>query len=474
MRRAKIICTLGPASSSEEKITSLISEGMDVARLNFSHGTHAKHQEVIRRLRIASTAAGRPIGILQDLEGPRIRIGSVKGGKVRLKPAHLFTLSTRDIQGDDAGVSMSYPKLPGLVHPGDPILLNDGTVELQVQEVESDEVICRVVTGGEISSHKGVNLPTRSIDLPAFTDKDRRDLEFGIKAGVDFVGLSFVKTALDVRALKEVLSGYRCDIPVVAKIERHEALENLDEILSITDGIMVARGDLGIEIALEKVPLAQKEIIRKANRYGKPVITATQMLRSMVQSPHPTRAEVNDVANAVIDGTAAVMLSEETAVGQYPVESVRIMSRVLSTTEIDFPAPIIRGDQRADERYGETSLADAACLSATAACRAIRAKAIIVFTQSGNTARLISKYRPPAPIIAFAPSESIRRRMSLFWGVIPMPLDLFEEADRMIVEMEKILRYKGWAGPGDRFVILFGFPIRGKGSTNMMKLHTVE
>jgi pyruvate kinase len=474
MRRAKIICTLGPASASEEKISGLLSEGMDIARLNFSHGTHAKHQELIRRVRKLSLEAGRPVGILQDLEGPRIRIGSVKGGRVRIRPTNRFTLTTRDVQGDETGVSMSYPGLPGLVHPGDPILLNDGTVELQVQEVTGSDVICGVITGGEIRSHKGVNLPTRSIDLSAFTEKDRRDLEFGIKAGVDFVGLSFVKSARDVRTLKSVLAGHGSEIPVVAKIERHEALDNLDEIIPVTDGIMVARGDLGIEIAVEKVPSAQKEIIRMANRHGKPVITATQMLRSMVQSPHPTRAEVNDVANAVIDGTDAVMLSEETAVGQYPVEAVRIMSRVVVTTEKDIPAPFIRGDQRAEERLGEPDLADAACASAAAACRRIRAKGIIVFTQSGNTARLISKYRPPGPILTFATTETVRRRLSLLWGVVPMPLDLLGETDQMIAQMDGFLREKGWGRSGDRFVILFGYPFRKKGPTNTMMIHRLE
>jgi len=361
--------------------------------------------------------------------------------------------------------------LPRVVHPGDPILLNDGAVELRVEETTETEVRCRVIVGGSLSSHKGINLPTRSIAIPAFTAKDRRDLEFGIREGVDFVALSFVKSASDIEKVKQFLKDEKSEIPVIAKIEKHEALDALDEILEVTDGVMVARGDLGVEIPLEKIPVAQKRIIRKANAAGKPVITATQMLRSMVESPRPTRAEVTDVANAIFDGTDGVMLSEETSVGRYPVEAVATMSRIVEAAEADV-SPGITGRRETDAMMN--NLPDAACEAAARAALAIQAKGIVVFTQSGTTARLISRYRPSAPILAFTSSETVRRRMALLWGVIPKRMDPVERTGQLIAQLEQILRKEGWASSGDRFVILFGFPINRKGPTNMVKLHTIE
>ena len=469
MRHAKIVCTLGPASSSDQTISRMISEGMDVVRLNFSHGTHQEHGEQILRIRRIAESLSRPVAILQDLEGPRIRIGMVEGKSVMLKVSDPFILTSREIRGNQEGVSMSYPELSHLVQAGDPILLNDGTVELRVEKTTPSDVHCRVVTGGRISSRKGINLPTRSIAIAAFTQKDQRDLEFGIKSGVDSIALSFVKDADDILKIKKVLERHRCDIPVIAKIERHEALDHLDSILDASDGVMVARGDLGIEIAVERVPMAQKEIIRRANGAGRPVITATQMLQSMVESLHPTRAEVNDVANAVLDGTDAVMLSEETAMGRYPVEALMIMSRIVMTTEEN----VSDGTSPVQEIQPE-EVPKAVCRAAASAARAIGAKGIIVFTQTGNTARLISQCRPAAPILAFTPTESIRRKMALLWGVIPFRMDRLEPAENLIVEMERSLKERGWATGGDRFVILLGFPIRRKGPTNMIKLHTVE
>jgi pyruvate kinase len=451
----------------------MIEEGMDIARLNFSHGTHAQHEELIHRLRKVTPRSGRPLAILQDLEGPRIRIGSVKEGSIDLKTGQKFLLTHRQVEGDAHAVSMSYPELPEVVQSGDPILLNDGTVELRVEETSGADVVCQVITGGMISSHKGINLPTRSVTIPAFTEKDRHDLEFGVKAGVDFVALSFVKEASDIEKIKQELERQQYNIPVIAKIERHEALKNLEGILEAADAVMVARGDLGIEIALHKVPFAQKEIIRKANEFGKPVITATQMLRSMVESLHPTRAEVNDVANAVMDGSDAVMLSEETAVGRYPVQAVAMMNRIVEATESELPPRLFQGYRRAGEAK-TVDLSDAACAAGAEAARSIGAKGIVVFTQSGNTARLIAKYRPKAPILAFTPNEVIRRKMALLWGVLPLQMDLVEEVDRMFIEMETRLRETEWASPGDRIVILFGFPIDRIGPTNMIKIHVVD
>jgi pyruvate kinase len=474
MRRAKIVCTLGPASSSDETILKLIEAGMDAARLNFSHGTHAEHGDLIHRIRTQAQKLSRPVAILQDLEGPRIRVGVITGGSVLLKPSGAFTLTTRTIEGDQHKASMSYAELPRLVRAGDPILLNDGTVELQVEETTETDVRCRVIVGGTLSSHKGINLPTRSIALPAFTAKDRDDLLFGIGEGVDFAALSFVKSAEDIENIKQFFKEQKSEIPVIAKIEKHEALEGLDEILEASDGVMVARGDLGVEIPLEKIPLAQKEIIRKANAAGKPVITATQMLRSMVENPGPTRAEVTDVANAILDGTDAVMLSEETAVGRYPVEAVATLSRIMEAAESDLWEGAFRWPTSGETIAGEISIPDAACQAAAQAATAVRAKGIVVFTQSGTTARLISKYRPSSPIFAFTPSEEIRRRTSLYWGVVSRRMDRIEQADRLIAQMERHLRQEGWAGTGDRLVILFGFPIDRKGPTNMVKLHTLE
>ena len=446
---------------------------MDIARLNFSHGTHAQHEALIQRIRKLASQCVRPIAILQDLEGPRIRIGSVKEGTIDLKTGEKFLLTRKTLEGDAHGVSMSYPDLPEVVQPGDPILLNDGTVELQVEETNDTDVVCRVITGGMISSHKGMNLPTRSVTIPAFTEKDRHDLAFGVKAGIDFVALSFVKEPSDIEKVKKELDRLQYDIPVIAKIERHEALKNLEGILAVADAVMVARGDLGIEIAVEKVPIIQKEIIRKANDSGRPVITATQMLRSMVESPHPTRAEVNDVANAVMDGSDAVMLSEETAVGRYPVQAVSMMNRIVEATEAELPARPYQVYRRADEAKA-IDLSDVACAAGAEAARSIGAKAIVVFTQSGNTARLIAKYRPKAPILAFTPSEGIRKKMALIWGVLPIRMGLVEDVNRLFIEMEVMLREMNWVSPGDRFVILFGFPIHRKGPTNIMKIHTVE
>lgn len=473
MRRSKIICTLGPASASEAVIRRMIEEGMDIVRLNFSHGTHAQHRETIRRIRKISKSLERPVAVLQDLEGPRVRIGSVKGGTVRLEAGRSFTLTARPMTGDAAGVGINYPDLPELVQPGDPILLNDGTVELQVEKTGKKDIACRVITGGYISSHKGLNLPTRSVTIPAFTEKDRKDLKVGVSAGVDYVAMSFVREASDVDLLKRELSSLKAEIPVIAKIERHEALRNLDAILNAADGAMVARGDLGIEIAIEKVPLAQKTIIRRANLFGKPVVTATQMLRSMVESPHPTRAEVNDVANAVIDGSDALMLSEETAVGAFPVQSVSTMSRIVEATDSELSSRTLALFSPADG-YEASGAADATCKAAAGAARSVGARVIVVFTQTGNTARLISRYRPAAPILAFAPDETVRRRMALLWGVLPMRMDPVEEIGRMVTDMEGTLRKGGWVVPGDRFVILFGYPVRRKGFTNMMKIHTAE
>jgi len=416
MRRTKIVATIGPASRSPEMLEALVHAGIDVARLNFSHGTHEEHGEVVRMLRAIAQKACRPVAILQDLAGPKVRTGMIAAGSVLLQPGAKFTLTSRAVPGDAGAVSLTYADLPKQVQAGDMILLNDGAIELTVLETTVDEIRCRVVVGGQLSSHKGINLPTRSIGLSSLTDKDWVDLAFGIEQEVDYVGLSFVRSADDVRSARAFLEKRGASIPLIAKIEKHEALDAIDSILDAVDGIMVARGDLGVEIPLERVPLVQKMLIVKANRAGKPVITATQMLRSMVDSPRPTRAEVTDVANAVLDGTDCVMLSEETAAGSYPVAAVETMTRIIEATEAGFPHETWTERMRS----GMKTIPEAVALAACGLAEEIGASMILTCTRSGATARLVAKYRPRTPLLAATPDDVVQRRLALVWGVQPL------------------------------------------------------
>ncbi|MBU2498119.1 MAG: pyruvate kinase, partial [Proteobacteria bacterium] len=413
MTMTKIVCTIGPASDSPDIIAALIQAGMSVARLNFSHGTRHEHGEKIRMIRKVSEDLKRPIAILQDLAGPKIRVGKIPEPGIRLEPGETFVLTSQEVIGTKQGVTVSYPNLPREVKTGDTILLADGFMEVFVKEVTGSEIACQVVTGGTLTSHKGVNLPVGTIQAPALTEKDRADLLFGLENGVDYVALSFVRRAEDLREVKAHILERKMDTPVIAKIEKHEAILNIDEIMAVSDGIMVARGDLGVEIPLEKVPYLQKELIRKANTIGKPVITATQMLRSMVDSPRPTRAEAADVANAVLDGTDAVMLSEETAIGSYPVEAVRFMARIIESTEENFPHS--RYLKLVPQKEISESVAHASCVLADH----LDAAAIIATTQSGLTARHISRFRPARPILALSPHRTTVRKLTLSWGCIP-------------------------------------------------------
>ncbi|CAG0958629.1 pyruvate kinase [Geobacter sp.] len=464
-RKTKIVATLGPVSSSPEMIGKLMEAGVDLFRLNFSHGINDQRREVIATIRRLSAARGKEIGILGDLQGPKIRTGRMENGAIPLVKGEILDIITDEVLGTPSLISTIYKALPQDVKPGSRILMDDGLIELRVQSVEGNRVRCTVVGGGTLKDLKGINLPGVHVSAPSLSEKDLRDLEFCIAEGVDYIALSFVRTAEDVEDLKRILFERDVHIPVVAKIEKPEALRNFKSILRVADAVMVARGDLGVEISAEKVPLFQKKIIRACNEAGKPVITATQMLESMIDHPRPTRAETSDVANAILDGTDAVMLSGETASGQFPLEAVRTMDKV--ALDVERYAQMEDGPR---QRRHNPSIAEAV---AEAACRAavtVDARAISVMTQSGSTAALISKFRPPLPIIAFTQSLETRRRLSLYWGVKPFPIGTMTGTDEQIGAVESTLLSTGYR-KGDVIVITMGVPVEARGSTNLMKVH---
>jgi pyruvate kinase len=467
-RLTKIVCTLGPASIAEGIIEQMARAGMDVARLNFSHGTHAEHGLAIDRIRSVEARIAKPIAILQDLQGPKIRLGTFESGAATLRRGQPFVLSAVACQGNARRATISYENFARDVKAGDRVLIDDGRIALEVQEVEGEDVTCRVEVGGLVQDHKGVNLPRTALRMPALTAKDRQDLAFGLSRGVDYIGVSFVRSAADVLEVREVINEHRADAQVVAKLERPEALGRLDEILAATGGVMVARGDLGVEMPLEDVPVAQKEIIRKARLTRTPVITATQMLESMVTASRPTRAEVSDVANAILDGTDAVMLSAESATGAYPVEAVRMLDRVIRRTEAAFPPASMDRPRR-----GEVSFPQAISDTAAFAAQTLKARAIVAFTQSGSTARLISQDRPPVPIIAFTPSERVRRRLALDWGVIPRLIQRLSTIDEMVAEIESNLLADHTVKYNDILIVVAGATLWVRGTVNLLKLHRV-
>jgi len=470
MRRTKIVCTLGPACSSEETLRAMLRAGMNVARLNFSHGTHETHASTIALVRKVAAEEGKVIGILQDLQGPRIRVGEIAGGAATLLPGSRFALTISEVAGNGDLVTIHGAPLPQDVKPGDRILLDDGAIELQVQSTTDSEVDCKVVVGGVLKPHKGVNVPGRTLSVPSITDKDVEDLAFGIEQKVDYVALSFVRSAADVDRLRGLMSEQGAEIPIMAKIEKHEAIANFDEILAASDAVMVARGDLGIEVAAEEVPLLQKMIVARARAAGKPVVTATQMLDSMIRNPRPTRAEVNDVANAILDGTDATMLSGETAAGAYPVEAVTTMARIAATTDAALPYEELM------RKAAEGRMCNATDAIGQAACEMafeLEAKAIIAFTESGHTARMVARHRPPAPIVAATPSAETQRRLALVWGVAPYPAPRYSSTDEMLQEVVDIAVKGGHAADGDLVVITAGLPLPASGRTNLLKLQVV-
>jgi len=467
MPGTKIICTIGPASDSLEGIRSLMENGMNVARLNFSHGDRDAHLEKILQIRKASRETGHPVAVLQDLAGPKIRVGSVPEPGVFLRAGERFVLTGESVAGSLERVSVSYPGLAKEVQPGDRILLADGLMEMIVRHVAGLEIHCEVITGGLLTSRKGINLPAGTLRVPSLTDKDREDLFFGLQHDVDYVALSFVRRAQDVLDVKKLIRSQGLDTPVIAKIEKHEAVEEADAILEVSDGIMLARGDLGVEIPLERVPGIQKRLIRQANNRGKPVITATQMLRSMVDSPSPTRAEATDVANAVLDGTDAVMLSEETASGKYPVESLRFMVRILEATEASFPHAWYLS-QTPKDTVSE-SVAHAACVLADH----LGASAIVAPTSSGKTAEHVSRFRPRQRIIALSPNPAAVRRAALYWGCHPVHTEPFGGGDDVIQASVQEALQHGCVSAGDLLVVTAGHPFWVPGSTNMIRVRRV-
>jgi pyruvate kinase len=468
-RKAKIVCTLGPACDSPEMIDKMIQAGMDVARLNFSHGAPADHARRVNQVRKASIRHQKPIAILADLQGPKIRTGELEGGKpVQLHFGQRFTITSRHIKGTAAGVSTTFQALPAAVKKGDPILLCDGRIALRVVSTSGRDVICQVENGGELGEHKGINLPGVVLKIPSMTPKDRRDLLVAIELEVSFVAMSFVRSAADVLAGKRAIARAGGKIPIIAKLEKPQAIDNLDEILSVADGVMVARGDLGVEMSPEKVPVVQKQIIMRARNALIPVITATQMLDSMQDNPRPTRAEASDVANAIFDGSDALMLSGETAAGHYPLESLEMMDRIIREAEAsvtDLPRPA-----RFAELHINETIAEAICHAA----EELRLKAIAVFTESGSSARLVSKYRPRAPIIGFSANFETRRRMGLLWGVLPRTISDVADIDHLVKAAEKRMLAEGLVQKGDIVGIVAGTPLRASGTTNLMKLHRIE
>ena len=467
MKRTKIICTLGPASESPEIIKALIDAGMDIARLNFSHDTHEVFVRRIKLVRQISAELNKTVAILQDLSGPKLRIGKIEPGPVLLNPGNPFTLTARPVVGDEREVSITYRNLPRDVKSGDIIFLADGQFELKVLSVNNTDINCEVIVGGELTSNKGIHVPGVSLSAPAMTEKDMDDLKFGIQQGVDWIALSFVRNRDDVLRVRRVLKESQVDIPIIAKIERREALQNIDEILQVVDGLMVARGDLGLEIPIREISAVQKRIIKKANAVGMPVITATQMLESMIENPRPTRAEVTDIANAIFDGTDAVMLSAETAIGKYPVQAARIMDEVAGGAEdnIDY-IQLFQGKQITPDYH---DIADAISHAACHVALNVGARAIICCTRSGQTARMVAKYRPHAPIIVVSPSEEVLRRLILFWGVFPLKIEQAEDTDDMIAKAKLAALESGIANNGDTIVIVAGIPIDIPGTTNTIK-----
>lgn len=468
-RHSKIVCTIGPASKSPRIIERLLLAGMDVARLNFSHGSHEEHAKNIATLRAAAIKVKKPIAILADLQGPKIRTGALAGGiPVQLREGQKFVITTAKILGDSTRVNTTFTTLPQEVHRGDRILLSDGLIELHVQQVRGKEVVCRVVNGGALGENKGINLPGVKLKVPALTPKDKSDLVFALKQGANYIAVSFVRRPDDVVLAKNLIRKAGKDTPVIAKLEKPEAIENLDAILRVADGVMVARGDLGVEMSPEKVPVVQKTIIARAREFRRPVITATQMLESMTENPRPTRAEASDVANAIFDGSDAVMLSAETASGKYPVETVSMMSRIIHEAEKsiqEFPRPSTMQERL---KIAET-VAELVCH----ASRELHMKLIAVFTHSGFTARLVSRYRPLVPIVAFSPEAETRRRMALIWGVVPRYIADTQKIDNLAELAEKRLLEEKLVRKGDVIGIVAGTPMGIRGTTNFMKFHTI-
>jgi pyruvate kinase len=471
MRRTKIVCTIGPATRSPENLRLLLEAGMNVARLNFSHGSHDQHAEVIHSLRSIAQDMNMPLALLQDLSGPKVRVGNIAGEGVLLRPGAEVTLTMDDVPGDENEINLPVPEIFEAVGINTHLMLDDGLLELQVKSKRSNSLVCKVIVGGLLTSHKGVNVPGVSLPIAAVTDKDLDDLRFGIAQKVDYVAASFVRSANDIAVLRGVCAAARAKIPIIAKIEKHEAIHNIDSIMEAVDGIMVARGDLGVEVPIDEVPIIQKMLIHKANRAGKPVITATQMLDSMIRNPRPTRAEVTDVANAIFDGTDAVMLSGETAVGAYPFDTVRMMAKIATHTEgsLDY-GKIMDGKMRFETGQSITgAIGQATCDIA----HDLNSAAILTASATGRTARVVSRYRPRAPIICATNRLETYQRLALVWGVQPVMVEIADDSDSMMQACIDAAEQTGFVKNDDVVVLTGGVPVGRPGSTNFIKIHRI-
>ncbi len=467
-KKTKIVCTIGPATESIEKLSALVDAGMNVMRLNFSHGDFVEHQARIDNLKKVLENADKTVAIMQDLGGPKIRIGEFENGLITLKEGQAFTLTTEKIVGNENIVFVNYPLLPKEVKVGGFILIHDGKKKLQITEIKGNEVITKVLVGGEIKGKRGVNLPGAYLSMSSITEKDRKDLEFGLKNNVDFIALSFVRRPSDITELREMLNAAKSKAGIIAKIETPEALENIDEIINLSDAIMVARGDLAIEIPAEEVPMAQKMIISKCNELGKPVITATQMLESMIKSPIPTRAEVSDVANAIIDGTDAIMLSEETTLGDFPVESVQMMTRIAQQVEKD-----VYTSEHITQYDNLHGITDIISQTAVIACHEIKARFIVAMTGSGRTARMIARYRPSERIVAMTSDPGVAQKLSLTFGCYPVVVPKFSTVEGIMSMVKKTAKKYKLGVEGEKVVLVAGMPFGEAVETNMLLIETL-
>ena len=470
MRKTKIICTLGPSTDQEGVLRELVANGMNVARFNFSHGSHEEHLGRFEKLKAIREELGKPVAALLDTKGPEIRLKDFKNGTEMLEAGQTFTLTTREVEGTKEICSITYKDLPQDVQPGGTIMLDDGLIKLQIVTVNDTDIVCKVLNNGKIKNKKGVNVPGVHLSMPYMSQRDRDDIIFGAQQGFDFIAASFVRTAQDVYDIRNLLNEYDSDIRIIAKIENREGVNNIDSILAAADAVMVARGDLGVEIDFTELPGIQKNIIERSFSFGKPIVTATQMLDSMIVNPRPTRAEISDVANAIYDGTSAIMLSGETAAGAYPVEALKTMSAIAERTEQE--GFHLRG-RMMDSNPGKISVSDATAHAACLTARDVNAAAIVTVSESGTTARLLSKYRPQQPIIACVMREQVQRQLSLSWGITPLMMSLAHSTDELIEMSTALAKENGYLHNGELAVVTAGVPVGVSGTTNMIKIHMV-
>ena len=469
MRKTKIICTLGPSTDKDGVLHELVANGMNVARFNFSHGSYEEHKGRLDMLKAIRTELGKPVAALLDTKGPEIRLKEFKNGVEMLEAGHTFTLTTREVEGTKEICSITYKDLPQDVHEGGIIMLDDGLIKLAIKSVSDTDIVCEVLNSGKIKTKKGVNVPGVHLSMPYLSQRDRDDIIFGIQQGFDFIAASFVRTAQDVYDIRNLLNEYDSHIRIIAKIENREGVNNIDSILAAADAVMVARGDLGVEIDFTELPGIQKSVIDRSFSFGKPIVTATQMLDSMMVNPRPTRAEISDVANAIYDGTSAIMLSGETAAGAYPVEALKTMSAIAERTENE----VHYRDNRLTDAAGQISVSDATAHAACLTAKDVNASAIVTVSESGNTARLLSKYRPAQPIIACVMDEQVQRQLSISWGITPLMMDLATSTDELIEKSTALAKENGYLHDGELAVVTAGVPVGVSGTTNMIKIHMI-